>query len=54
MELKCAETTPGVAPRKALLSQGGLLWQTCQVVSGSPVMESGLQGHRSPWATLAQ
>ena len=31
-----------------------VLWQTCQVVSGSPALGSGLQRHHSPWATQAQ
>ena len=31
-----------------------VLWQACQVVSGSPAMDSGLQGHHRPQATHAQ
>ena len=31
-----------------------VLWQTCQVVSGCPAWDLGLQGHRRPWATQAQ
>ena len=30
-----------------------VLWQTGPVVSGSPALDSGLQGHRRPWATRA-
>ena len=29
-----------------------VLWQTCQVVSGSPALDSGLQCHRRPWCAL--
>ena len=32
----------------------GVLWQTCQVVSGSAVLDSGLQRHHGPWATPVQ
>ena len=31
-----------------------VLWQTCQVVSGSPALDSALQGHARPCLTQAQ
>ena len=31
-----------------------VLWQTCPVVSGSPALDMGLQGHRRPRATQTQ